>query len=166
MRRGDRLSGALMELCDAHRPLPPLVLETRGIWVDLPCCLRDEVASQSGSLARGALHALEHALLTLAPLVVSCDPADLGCQCTRRPGDTHAERILLFERRAGGIGIAEPLLDGIAPLLQVRRPRGRLLRGAAGWHHSGSVAAQCLPQWLPQWLPVQCLPARRVRGRA
>ena len=40
--------------------------------------------------------------MSLAPLAASCDSADLGCQCTRRPGDEHAERLLLFERRRGG----------------------------------------------------------------
>ena len=39
--------------------------------------------------------------------------SDLGCQCTRRPGDEHAERLLLYERRRGGVGLAAQLLGAL-----------------------------------------------------
>ena len=48
--------------------------------------------------------------MSLAPLAASCAASDLGCQSSRRPGDEHAERLLLFERRRGGVGLAAQLL--------------------------------------------------------
>lgn len=38
---------------------------------------------------RFGLHAVEHLLISLAPLVVPCDPGDLSCQHTRRDTDLH-----------------------------------------------------------------------------
>ena len=54
-----------------------------------------------------------------------CDHADLGCQCTRRKGDAHAGRLLLFERRRGGLGVAKALLDELPALLAAARSRLR-----------------------------------------
>ena len=94
--------------------------ETRGVWVDLPSELRAALEARGHEFARGALHAIEHAAIGLAPLVATCEPSDLGCQCTRREGDKHGQRLLLFERRAGGVGTADALLLALQPLLQVR----------------------------------------------
>lgn len=80
----NKLNGELLELCDAEVPLPPYQFETRGLWIDLPTALRDDVIKQGGMFARGALHAIEHALIALAPISVLCESSELGCQCTRR----------------------------------------------------------------------------------
>lgn len=80
-------------------------------------------APHHGGYARGGLHAVEHLLIGLAPLVVSCDRADLGCQCTRRRGDEHAERLLIFERRPGGAGITQQLLPRLGELLAAAHRR-------------------------------------------
>ena len=52
-----------------------------------------------------------------------CDAADLGCQCTRRPGDSQADRLLLFERRRGGVGLAGRLLGTLPALLRAAQAR-------------------------------------------
>jgi len=97
--------------------------QTRGVWLELPPALRDALEARGESYARGALHAIEHAAIGLAPLCVACEAADLGCQCTRREGDEHGERLLLFERRRGGVGIADALLRALAPLLEAVQAR-------------------------------------------
>ena len=60
---------------------------------------------------------------SLAPLAAQCDAADVGCQCTRRPADAHADRLLLFERRRGGVGLAGRLLGALPPLLRAAQSR-------------------------------------------
>ena len=45
-----------------------------------------------------------------------CDHSDLGAGARAR-GDAHAERLLLFERRRGGTGVAEQLRTSLPHLL-------------------------------------------------
>ncbi|KAL3928793.1 MAG: hypothetical protein SGPRY_002239 [Prymnesium sp.] len=84
MKGLNKLNSQLLELCDAHKPLPPIRYETRGVWLDLPPLLCSRVREGGAMCARGGLHAIEHAMIALAPLGVACESSDLGCQCTRR----------------------------------------------------------------------------------
>ena len=121
----NKATGKLMPygLVEAEKPLPPMEYDTRGIWLDLPSALRDALHKRGEAYARGGLHALEHLAISLAPLCATCEPTDLGCQCTRRPGDEHGERFLLFERRRGGVGVADALPEGMPRLLQACQAR-------------------------------------------
>ena len=122
-RKCARTSGRLLELCDAERPLPPIEYATHGVWIDLPSQLRDCLEGKGVAYARGGLHAAEHLAISLAPLCATCEPFDLGCQCTRRVGDEHGERFLLFERRRGGVGISAALLAGLEEIFQAALAR-------------------------------------------
>ena len=57
-----------------------------------------------------AVHALNHVLAAVAPLFVSCDPQDIDTehvypyQSRPRP-----PRVILFDKRPGGVGVAEAL---------------------------------------------------------
>ena len=96
-RKLAKANAKLLELVELDAPLPPHEYETRGLWIELPSRLKGDLARRGHeAYARGALHAIEHLCIALAPLVVMCDHSDLGCQCTRRAGDAHAERLLLF----------------------------------------------------------------------
>ena len=79
---------------------------------------RRGVEVYAGEYDRGALHSIEHVLCSLAPLVVTCDPRDLGCQCTRREGDVNRYYLLLFETSRGGLGIVDKLADRWMNLLK------------------------------------------------
>ena len=122
-RKCARVGGRLLELVNAERAYPPMEYQTRGLWLDLPSALRDVLQARGVAYARGGLHALEHVLIGLAPLCATCEPTDLGCQCTRREGDEHAERLLLFERRRGGVGVADALLLELPRLLEAAAAR-------------------------------------------
>ena len=123
-RKCAKAGGRVLELCDAERSLPPMEYQTRGVWLELPSKLRDALHARGEAYARGGLHALEHLVIALAPLCATCEPGDLGCQCTRREGDEHAERLLLFERgRHGGVGVAEALHGEMPRLLQAAQAR-------------------------------------------
>ena len=122
-RKCSKVSGRLLELCEAERPKLPFEYQTRGVWLDLPSGLRNALHASGESYARGGLHALEHLAIGLAPLCVTCEPTDLGCQCTRRTGDEHGDRFLIFERRRGGVGIADALLLGLPSLLEAALAR-------------------------------------------
>ena len=85
------------------------VLDTIGVWVDVPVELEPDQAS---------LHALEHGLVNALPLVLLCDRRDIGSSSDER-------RLYVYDFAEGGIGLAEKayhvletLLDRAAILLR------------------------------------------------
>ena len=123
----------------------PYTFETKAIWSEIPSSVQEEyylaksgsaekfglgvslrkgktgkrgVELYAGEYDRGALHSIEHVLCSLAPLVITCDPRDLGCQCTRREGDVNRYYLLLFETSRGGLGIVDKLADRWMHLLK------------------------------------------------
>lgn len=104
--------------------------DTMAVWTELPGEIKRHFVGyrhENGRnkrhydrFDRGGLHAIEHVLCSLAPMEVRCDPSDLSCQHTRRDGDLHRDKLLLFETARGGTGLAQRL----GPAL------GRLLRAA------------------------------------
>ena len=74
--------------------------------------------SQSGrSVDRGGLHALEHAMMSMAPLCCDIDGSELSCQHTRRDSDPNRYLLLLFETQKGGAGMATKLYEHFETLL-------------------------------------------------
>lgn len=77
--------------------LPPLQFDTTAVWLPhLPPDLRHQFRDYGPGgkhiytrFGQAGLHAIEHLLISLAPLHVMCDPADLSCQHTRRETDLH-----------------------------------------------------------------------------
>jgi ATP-dependent helicase YprA (DUF1998 family) len=67
------------------------VLDTVGLWVDVPEELEPDQAS---------LHALEHALVSAVPLSLLCDRRDVGSSSEER-------RVYLYDFAEGGIGLVE-----------------------------------------------------------
>jgi len=110
--------------------LPHMQYDTMAVWTELPGEIKRHFVGwrhENGrnrrhydQYDRGGLHAIEHVLCSLAPMEVRCDPSDLSCQHTRRDGDLHRDKLLIFETARGGTGLAQRL----GPAL------GRLLRAA------------------------------------
>lgn len=85
--------------------LPPLTFETLGVRVDVPgATLEAEVARRAC-----AVHAVEHALVAVAPLLAGCDRGDLGSAWYAVHPETMAPAVFVFDRTPGGIGLAESL---------------------------------------------------------
>ncbi len=96
--------------------LPPTCFETAGIWLEIP----DEVPEtvrRGGGHPMGALHALEHAALSLFPLFALCDRHDVGGISTLRHAQVGRAAIFLYDGHPGGVGIAASLFDRAEQLL-------------------------------------------------
>lgn len=97
--------------------LPPMEYDTYAIWLDADAVSLRGVVTNFNE----GVHALNHALVAVVPLIVPCSSSDVDCdhstfECTR---------ILLFDVRAGGSGICKQLynkfyecLDAAVELLQ------------------------------------------------
>jgi len=84
--------------------LPAQHFVTEGVWFTIAL----ELVSQERDLPRlpGGLHALEHALIALLPLLAMCDRWDIGGLSTPVHAQTELPTIFIFDGHPGGVGIA------------------------------------------------------------
>ncbi len=68
--------------------------------------------------ARSTLGGLAHALSSLAPLYLMCDPRDLGVLAETRGRGTRAPTITVYDRVPEGLGLAERIYELAPELLQ------------------------------------------------
>ncbi len=100
--------------------LPPIKFPTVGIWLQFAGEPALELQEQCSDFT-GGLHAAEHALIALAPLVAMCDPRDIGGGSYRMFPDTRLPTILIYDGYKYGIGISEKLYSEFDRLSRVAR---------------------------------------------
>ncbi len=100
-----------------HRlDLAPVEMDTVGVWLRLPLELAAEVRRVPGRDYAGGLHATEHALIHMMPLLAMCDRRDVGgMSCPLDQGGV----IFIFDDHKGGIGIAEKAFEHFERLGQI-----------------------------------------------
>ncbi|HYS05249.1 MAG TPA: DEAD/DEAH box helicase [Candidatus Dormibacteraeota bacterium] len=96
--------------------LPPLTFETVGLWITLPDVVRDRVVASEGHFM-GGIHALEHALISLFPLLAICDRGDIGGISYPLHPQIGRSAIFIYDGHPGGVGLAARGFEGIADLL-------------------------------------------------
>ncbi|MHB1344730.1 MAG: DEAD/DEAH box helicase [Thermoleophilia bacterium] len=84
--------------------LPAQHFLTEGVWFTFPL----ELLSDERQLPRlpGALHAVEHSLIALLPLLAMCDRWDIGGLSTPLHAQTELPTIFVYDGHPGGVGIA------------------------------------------------------------
>lgn len=97
-------------LADEPLDLPAVSYAAHAVWLALPPDLLSGPRWQ-GERQAGALHAAEHGLIGLAPLLVACDRWDVGGISTAMHPDTGRPSIFVHEGHAGGVGIAKRLYE-------------------------------------------------------
>src|SRR5262249_21968651 len=85
--------------------VPPIVFETVGFWMQLPEALERHVTVHEGHFM-GGLHASEHAMISLFPLLALCDRADIGGISYSRNPQLSSPAIFIYDGYPGGIGLA------------------------------------------------------------
>ncbi|GAB4249141.1 MAG: DEAD/DEAH box helicase [Thermoleophilia bacterium] len=84
--------------------LPSQHFLTEAIWFTLPL----ELLSGEDRLPRlpGGLHAVEHGMISLLPLLAMCDRTDVGGLSTPLHPQTELPTIFVYDGHPGGVGIA------------------------------------------------------------
>jgi DEAD/DEAH box helicase domain-containing protein len=101
----DRVTGYQRKRLRDHSPidvvaleLPETTLVTQAVWF-CPSVRRDPALL-------GTLHAAEHALIGLLPLLATCDRWDIGGLSTDLHWQTLAPTIVIYDGHPGGVGIS------------------------------------------------------------
>lgn len=120
VRRG---RGEEVEVEQAVVPLelPESNFETVGLWLTTAGDLGE--LQEQGFDVLGSLHALEHALIGLMPLLVMCDPHDVGGVSSACHPDTGQATICLYDGYPGGVGLSEDAYDKVEALLEATAER-------------------------------------------
>ncbi len=102
--RLDLATGTIVERSPLS--LPPESLVTRAVLYVFPAALI-AAAGVGAERLPGALHALEHAAISMLPLFAICDRWDVGGISMPWHPDTEAATIAIYDGYPGGAGIAE-----------------------------------------------------------
>ncbi len=113
------------ESIDVHElELPPSRMETVGLWWWAPAAIRLSLEAVEEDFM-GALHAAEHASISLMPVLAVCDRGDIGGISLPDHPQLSSGAVFIYDGHAGGVGIAERtyeqlpgLLDRVLELLQ------------------------------------------------
>ena len=95
--------GSTLEL--APLDLPEVTFETEAVWFSPGTTLLGGIDGMPVLL--GALHAAEHALISLLPLQAMCDRWDIGGLSTNIHPQTGLPTVFVYDGHAGGVGITE-----------------------------------------------------------
>ena len=84
--------------------LPEQVIETEGLWMDIR--EGDRLLLEKRQMHfMGAIHAVEHAMIAMFPLLVLCDRNDIGGISCPRHEQTECASIFIYDGYNGGAGL-------------------------------------------------------------
>lgn len=96
--------------------LPPVEMDTRGVWIDLPPSLAAHVEATGGDFL-GGIHGAAHAIINVIPLFVLCERTDLGTECPSVYQErARPLRLVIYDDAEGGSGVCRevfPLMERV-----------------------------------------------------
>jgi len=92
--------------------VPPLVFETVGFWIELPAGLPRAFAEKDLHFM-GGIHATEHAMIGLFPLLAIADRGDIGGISYTGHPQTEGPAIFVYDGIPGGAGLARQGFDEV-----------------------------------------------------
>ncbi len=100
--------------------LPPQVFETEGLWIEIPEWIR-QMSEQNLEHFMGGIHAMEHAIIGILPLLVLCDRNDIGGISQPWHDQLEGAAVFIYDGYKGGIGLTEKGFSLIDTLLAQTR---------------------------------------------
>jgi DEAD/DEAH box helicase domain-containing protein len=96
--------------------LPPYIFETEGIWFQIPKSVQKK-AEQEYYHFMGGIHAIEHAMIGIFPLMVLSDRNDLGGISTTFHSQLNHASVFIYDSTPGGAGLTNQAFQKIENLL-------------------------------------------------
>lgn len=85
--------------------LPPMVFETEGLWWVIPLPVQEELDKRLYHFM-GAIHAMEHAMIGILPLLVLTDRNDLGGISIPLHPQVGRACVFIYDGAPGGVGLS------------------------------------------------------------
>jgi DEAD/DEAH box helicase domain-containing protein len=85
--------------------LPPMIFETEGLWWVIPQAVQEELDRRLFHFM-GAIHAMEHAMIGILPLLVLTDRNDLGGISTPLHAQVGRACVFVYDGAPGGVGLS------------------------------------------------------------
>ncbi len=101
-----------------HLDLPLINFQTMGLWFEIPVHLRNECEFRGLDFS-GGMHAVEHAMISISPLLAMCDQKDLGGVFYPVYPESGKALVFIYDGYEGGIGISEKLFETFKALVQM-----------------------------------------------
>ncbi|ESP90214.1 DEAD/DEAH box helicase [Candidatus Halobonum tyrrellensis] len=114
--RRDRTTGETL----GREPLdlPETSLRTRAFYYTVPPEVEAAMRTAGGEYGfAGGIHAAEHGSISLMPLSLLCDRADVGGLSTPHHPHTDRSTVFVYDGHPGGVGLAAGAYDGVDDLL-------------------------------------------------
>jgi ATP-dependent helicase YprA (DUF1998 family) len=101
-------------------------LNTTGMWIQMAPGVAEQVAATCPPIEGGepygdGLHAVQHLLSGVLPLLVMCDRRDVNGYYDMAPPDMDTPTVYLYDSYEGGIGLAEIAYQRVEALLRLAR---------------------------------------------
>jgi DEAD/DEAH box helicase domain-containing protein len=96
--------------------LPPQIFQTEGLWFEIPGSIQ-QVCNNRAMDLMGALHAIEHAAISIFPLLVMADHNDIGGMSTLYHPQAGRAVIFIYDGVPGGAGLTRSAFNDIQRLL-------------------------------------------------
>ncbi|MBU0944441.1 MAG: DEAD/DEAH box helicase [Proteobacteria bacterium] len=96
--------------------LPEQSFETVGLWLEIPGVTQVEMEEKHLHFM-GAIHALEHAMIGMFPLLILCDRNDIGGISCPVHHQTAGAAVFIYDGYPGGIGLCTEAFSRIDELL-------------------------------------------------
>jgi len=112
--------GSLRIIARVPLNLPPQIFETEGFWIEIPRWLQEQ-ATAARLHFMGGIHAMEHAIIGLMPLLVLCDRNDLGGISHPWHHQVAGPAVFVYDGYAGGMGLTAKAFAAMARLLEQTR---------------------------------------------
>lgn len=96
--------------------LPEQSIETEGLWLTIPPEIVQKMERDKYHFM-GAIHALEHAMIALFPLMVLCDRNDIGGISCPLHDQTEQATVFVYDGYPGGVGLSKEAYEKIDELL-------------------------------------------------
>jgi len=100
--------------------LPPQIFETESLWFKIPHATH--LSAESNHLDfMGGIHAMEHAAISIFPLLVMADRNDLGGLSTNHHPQLDSAAVFIYDGIPGGAGLNRAAFERAEDLLESTR---------------------------------------------
>ncbi len=115
-QRKDRKTGDVIGEADLE--LPETTLRTKAMYFTVPPAVETDLRSRfTNHEFNGGIHAAEHGMISLFPLLLLCDRGDIGGLSTPYHPHTDRATVFIYDGYPGGVGLTEAGFDVVEELM-------------------------------------------------